>query len=120
MCVLHALRVDRDARSTAKVNVLIRHIVMWKLNEGEGRTREQNASVLKQKLEACRDAVPGIVHLEVGIATPGLDSTYDVVLVSDFTDKAALDAYQVHPAHQDVKAFLAPIREARQAVDYEL
>ena len=50
MCVLHALRADRDARSTAKVNVLIRHIVMWKLNEGEGRTREQNASVLKQKL----------------------------------------------------------------------
>nr|WP_231949972.1 Dabb family protein [Paraburkholderia caribensis] len=102
------------------MNVLIRHIVMWKLQAGEGRTREQNALVLKEKLEACRDAVPGIVHLEVGIATPGLDSTYDVVLVSDFTSKAALDGYQIHPVHQDVKAFLAPIREARQAVDYEL
>nr|WP_239483043.1 Dabb family protein [Paraburkholderia sp. C35] len=102
------------------MNVLIRHIVMWKLKDGEGRTLAENASVLKEKLEACRTAVPGILHLEVGIATPGLDSTYDVVLVSDFTDKAALEAYQIHPAHLEVKAFLGPIREARQAVDYEL
>ena len=93
---------------------------MWKLKDGEGRTREQNALVLKEKLEACRDAVPGILHLEVGIAGSGLDSTYDVVLVSDFTDKAALDGYQIHPLHLDVKTFLAPIREARQAVDYEV
>ena len=99
---------------------MIRHIVMWKFKESEGATREQNALMLKEKLEACRDAVPGIVHLEVGIAAPGLDSTYDVVLVSDFTDKAALEAYQVHPVHQLVKSFLAPIREARQAVDYEV
>jgi hypothetical protein len=41
-------------------------------------------------------------------------------LLCDFTDKAALDAYQVHPAHLLVKSFLAPIREARQAVDYEI
>ncbi|MBP0594709.1 Dabb family protein [Paraburkholderia sp. LEh10] len=93
---------------------------MWKLKETQGATRERSALQLKEKLEACRDAVPGIVHLEVGIAAPGLDSTYDVVLVADFTDKAALDGYQVHPAHQHVKAFLAPVREARQAVDYEI
>ncbi|MEI6002704.1 Dabb family protein [Paraburkholderia bengalensis] len=99
---------------------MIRHIVMWKFKQSDGATREQNALLLKQKLEACRGAVPGIEHLEVGIATPGLDSTYDVVLLCDFTDKAALDAYQVHPAHLLVKSFLAPIREARQAVDYEI
>lgn len=92
---------------------------MWKLKEtAEGATRAQNALKLKEKLEACRGIVPGILHLEVGVATPGLEATYDVVLVSDFVDQAALDAYQVHPTHEAVKHFIGAVREARQCVDY--
>jgi len=98
---------------------LIRHIVMWKLKESAGgATRAQNALKLKEMLDACRDIVPGILHLEVGLATPGLEATYDVVLVSDFADKAALDAYQVHPQHEQVKQFIGVVREARECVDY--
>jgi len=94
---------------------------MWKLKEtAEGATRAENAVKLKEKLEGCRNIVPGILHLEVGLAEPGLDSTYDVVLVSDFADKAALDAYQVHPTHEALKGFVAAVREARQCVDYEV
>ncbi|RQR30989.1 MULTISPECIES: Dabb family protein [unclassified Burkholderia] len=98
---------------------MIRHIVMWKLKESaEGGTRAQNALKLKEKLEGCRDLVPGILQLDVGIATPGLEATSDVVLVSDFTDQAALDAYQVHPVHQEVKKFIVAVAESRQCVDY--
>ncbi len=100
---------------------MIRHIVMWKLKEtAEGASREENALKLKEKLEGCRNIVPGILHLEVGLAKPGLESTYDVVLVSDFTDKAALDAYQVHPTHEALKSFVGAVREVRQCVDYEV
>jgi hypothetical protein len=100
---------------------VIRHIVMWKLKEhANGASRAQNAATLKEKLEACRDIVPGILHLEVGLATPDLDSTYDVVLVSDFADKAALDAYQVHPLHETVKQFIGTVRESRECVDYHV
>jgi hypothetical protein len=42
------------------------------------------------------------------------------VLVSDFDDKSALEAYQVHPKHQALKDFVAAIREERQCVDYEV
>lgn len=99
---------------------MIRHIVMWKLKDtAEGATLADNALKLKEKLEGCRHIVPGILALDVGIAKPGLDSTYDVVLVSDFTDKAALDAYQVHPTHEALKGFVAAIRDTRQCVDYE-
>jgi len=94
---------------------------MWKLKEtAEGATRAENAVKLKEKLEGCRDIVPGILHLEVGLAGPGLDSTYDVVLVSDFADKAALDAYQIHPTHEALKGFVGAVRDARQCVDYEV
>ncbi|AHI73034.1 stress responsive A/B Barrel domain protein [Burkholderia thailandensis USAMRU Malaysia  len=98
---------------------MIRHIVSWKLKESaEGATRAQNAQKLKEKLEACRGIVPGLLHLEVGLATPGLEATCDVVLVSDFADKAALDAYQVHPVHEAVKKFVGAVRESRECIDY--
>lgn len=88
--------------------------------EGIGRRRDasQNALKLKEKLEGCRDLVPGTLQIDVGVATPGLDATADIVLVSDFADKAALDAYQVHPVHQEVKKFVVAVAESRECVDY--
>jgi hypothetical protein len=100
---------------------VIRHIVVWKLKESaQGAAREENARKLKEMLEGCRDIVPGILNLEVGLAAPGLESTYDIVLVSDFADKAALDAYQVHPKHEALKSFAGAVRELRECVDYEI
>jgi Stress responsive A/B Barrel Domain len=90
---------------------VIRHIVMWKLFEqAEGATRA----------EACREIVPGILRLHVGIAQPGLESNCDVILDADFADKAALDAYQAHPTHEALKAFVGKIRESRHCVDFEV
>ncbi len=102
-----------------KGETVIRHIVMWKLKEtAEGATRAENVAKFKTLLEACRDLVPGTLHLEVGVAGEGLDSTYDLALLSDFADKAALDAYQIHPEHLVVKDFAKRVVESRQAVDY--
>jgi hypothetical protein len=40
---------------------MIRHIVMWKMKEeAGGATGAQNALLLKARLEACADLVPGI------------------------------------------------------------
>jgi hypothetical protein len=100
---------------------LLRHIVMWKLKESaEGASRAENAVKLKAKLESCRSIVAGQGHFEVGVAQPGYDATYDVVLVSDFDNKEALQAYQVHPKHVAIKDFVAAVREARQCLDYEV
>ncbi|WP_027796388.1 Dabb family protein [Paraburkholderia acidipaludis] len=98
---------------------MIRHIVMWQLKESaEGATREENLVKFKALLEGCRNLVPGTLHLEVGLAEPGLASTFDIALVSDFADKAALDAYQDHPDHVVVKQFAKAVTEGRQCVDY--
>ena len=104
---------------TEKVKPLIRHIVMWKLKESaEGATRAENVEKFKALLEGCRNLVPGTLHLEVGVAGPGLASTFDLVLVSDFVDQAALDGYQDHPEHLVVKQFAKLVVESRQCVDY--
>ncbi|MFX1672393.1 Dabb family protein [Paraburkholderia sp. A2WS-5] len=100
---------------------MIRHIVMWKFKESaEGATRAENLAKFKTMLEGCRNLVPGTLHLEAGLAEPGLASTFDLVLLSDFADRTALDAYQDHPDHQIVKDFARRVVEARQCVDYVL
>lgn len=100
---------------------MIKHIVFWKLKDhAEGNERAVNALKMKQLLDSCANLVPGMLTFEARLAEPGLEATYDVVLYSEFTDKAALDAYQDHPGHVAIKPFIGAIREARQCMDYEI
>ncbi len=100
---------------------MLKHIVMWKLKEqAEGADKATNAGKLKALLETCNNLVPGLLKLEASLATPGLEATYDVVLYMEFTDKAALDAYQDHPTHQAIKPFIGAVRSERQCMDYEV
>jgi len=100
---------------------MLKHIVMWKLKDhAEGADRAANAIEMKRRLDECANIVPGQIKFEVIIAQPGLEATYDVVLYSEFEDKAALDAYIKHPVHQAVVPFIGAIREGRQCMDYEI
>jgi quinol monooxygenase YgiN len=98
---------------------MLKHIVMWKLKEeAEGAGRSENAREMKRRLDECARIVPGILKFEVVLAQPGLEATYDVVLYSEFTDKAALEAYAGHPTHKALVPFIGAIREARQCMDF--
>ncbi len=100
---------------------MIKHIVFWKLKaHAEGANRVTNAAKMKAMLDACANLVPGILTFEAVLAQPGLEATYDVVLYSEFADKAALDAYQEHPDHVALKPFFGAVRESRQCMDYEI
>jgi hypothetical protein len=100
---------------------MLKHIVMWKLkDQAEGADRAANAREMKRRLDACAGIVPGMRKFEVAIAQPGLEATYDVVLYSEFDDKAALEAYAAHPVHQAVVPFIGAVRESRQCMDYEV
>jgi heme-degrading monooxygenase HmoA len=100
---------------------MIKHIVMWKLkDEAEGNDRLANAREMKRRLDECAHIVPGILAFEVTLAQPGLEATYDVVLYSEFEDRAALEAYATHPTHKALVPFIGAVREARQCMDYEV
>lgn len=100
---------------------MIKHIVMWKLKEhAEGADKAANMVKMKSMLDACAALVPGMLAFETALAQPGLESTYDVVLYSEFASKAALDAYQAHPDHVALKPFIGAVREARQCMDYAI
>jgi hypothetical protein len=100
---------------------MIKHIVMWKLkDQAEGADRAANAREMKRRLDECASIVPGQGTFEVVLAQPGLEATYDVVLYSEFADRAALQAYIDHPTHKAVVPFIGAIREGRQCMDYEV
>ena len=100
---------------------MIKHIVMWRLKDhAEGNDKTANAQLIKSKLEALRGQIEGVLAIEVGIDFSATEASADVVLYSEFTDRAALAAYQAHPAHQAVVAFIKEVVNTRHLVDYEV
>lgn len=97
---------------------MIKHIVMWKLRGATREERAGNAARLARSFQALRGRVPGLLHLEIGIDSSGVDYACDVVLYSEFESQAALDAYATHPDHLRVKQELGGMRVARHQVDY--
>jgi hypothetical protein len=100
---------------------MIRHVVMWTLKEqAEGADRATNGARVKERLESLRGRIPGMSRIEVGIDIGRTDASGDLVLVSDHDDRAALEAYQRHPDHVAMKAFIAAVTMQRRVVDYEV
>ncbi len=103
---------------------MIKHIVMWKLKEfAEGASKMENARKLKTRLEA----LPAMIMIkemqavEVGINCIPSEAAYDVVMYSEFEDKAALLAYQQHSEHRKlISEFLDKVRIDKKVVDYEV
>jgi len=99
---------------------VIKHIVMWRLkDQAQGNSRSANAELVKEKLEALAGRVPGLLAIEAGLDLGATEASADVVLYSEFESWAALDAYQGHPEHEAVKAFIGEVTEQRWVVDYE-
>ena len=99
---------------------MLHHIVMWQLPpNAERQPNAQNLIEAVRVLRSCAAITPGILRFEVAAAQPGLEATYDLVLNSSFTDRAALDAYQQHPDHNAIKPFMKAVVQSRQCMDYE-
>ncbi|HEX9021396.1 MAG TPA: Dabb family protein [Nitrospirota bacterium] len=99
---------------------MIKHVVMWKLKDfAEGADRARNAKRIKIELEALKNIIPQILHIEVGINSVESDASYDVVLYSVFKSEMDLETYLKHPDHRALADFIGRIREKRVVVDYK-
>ncbi len=97
---------------------MIKHIVFWNLlDEADGRTKKENAALIKAGLERLVGIVDGLVSMHVGEGFG--DSSWDLCLVSDFESKEALEAYQTHPDHMKVRELVKKVRTDRVLCDYE-
>ena len=97
----------------------IRHIVTWKMASTDAVERDTHAAGVATRLESLPAVIPEILSFEVGRNVLKGDN-FDVVLVSEFADPAALQRYVAHPAHQEVAAYIRSVVGARAAIDVEL
>ena len=92
---------------------MLTHLVFWTLKE---ENRAENARRIKAMLEALVGVIPGLLEMRVG---ENLNSgEWDLALCSRFESLEALHAYEIHPAHQKVRAFVSSVRTGRAAVDF--
>ena len=101
---------------------MIKHIVFFCLaDNAEGKSKIENAKIIKFELENLKNIIPEILKIEVGINCPNTPKTdYDIALYSEFESFKTLDAYQEHPEHKRVAAYIGKVRINRAAVDYEV
>ncbi|QPC80661.1 Dabb family protein [Phototrophicus methaneseepsis] len=94
---------------------MLKHVVMFRFKEDKEATAEE----LKRRLLALPPQIDVIKGFEVGINLVASARAYDLVLISDFESLKDMQAYQVHPAHQEVGKYTSQVSESIVAVDYE-
>lgn len=97
---------------------MIKHIVMFKLR-GTAAERLAASQAFSDALMALPAEIPCLAAMEVGInANPA--EQWDVVLTATIDTMENVAVYAAHPAHVAAAAIIAPLRECRACVDYEV
>ena len=94
---------------------MLTHIVVWKYRaDVEQAVREEHVN----RLRRLPSLIPEVSAFQVGTDVLRLPRSYDTGLVATFRDRAALDAYTVHPEHILVANFGRNISEHVVSVDF--
>jgi len=95
---------------------MLTHIVIWKYRaDVEPEVREDHVRMLRSLASVIKE----VESLEVGFDVVKLPRSFDTGLVATFHDRAALEAYTVHPDHIKVAAFGRAISEQVASVDFD-
>ncbi|PYS48863.1 MAG: stress responsive protein [Acidobacteria bacterium] len=94
---------------------MLTHIVIWKYRaDVEQAVRDEHVA----RLRRLASIIPGVLRLNVGFDVLSLPRSYDTGLVATFRDRAALEAYTVHPEHIMVADMGRNISEHIASVDF--
>ena len=94
---------------------MLTHIVIWKYRaDVEQAVRDEHLN----RLRRLASLIPAIEEFRVGADVLGLPRSYDTGLVATFRDRAALEAYTVHPEHVLVADLGRNISEHVASVDF--
>ena len=94
---------------------MLTHVVLFKFMP---ETTGEQAAQLEAGLKSLPPLISEILEFRVGRDVIHSERSYDLGLVSSFADQAALQRYQVHPAHQAVVALVKTLCAGVVAVDF--
>ncbi|MDF2789930.1 MAG: stress protein [Neobacillus sp.] len=97
---------------------MVEHIVLLKFSTTT--TKEQKEELIRRTLEL-KNVIPGIMDIQQGFNFSNRSQGYEIGLTVRFEDKASLDNYGPHPAHQEIVTYLKEIgMEDSIIVDFHL
>jgi Stress responsive A/B Barrel Domain len=85
----------------------------WKPGVDEPQKQRVQSEILK-----LQGQIPGLLETYVGANASTRGHGYELGGVMKFTDKAAMDAYQIHPEHVKLLQWLLPLIDPLE-VDFE-
>lgn len=95
---------------------MLTHLVLIKLQDP---TAETMASVV-EKLGTMDGKISELRGLEAGADMVRSPRSYDIALITRFDSLADMEAYQVHPYHQnEILPFLRSVMSEAKVVDFE-
>lgn len=98
----------------------IRHVVAWKLNAVDPAQRAEHTEQISEALRSLLPIIPEIESMTIGKNALFPKDNFDMVLVADYADEQALNAYVEHPDHRRVAGFIRPLVRERACVDFEV
>ncbi len=100
---------------------MIRHVVMWKFkHEAEGKTREENMAIVRERLYALLPIIPELKKMEIGSDISHTDMSMDLMLLTEFESVADMKIYANHPEHVKVSSYVRKVIETRVVLDAEI
>ena len=94
---------------------MLTHIVCWKYKpEITAETKKEHIA----KLNDLPNHIPNIVSLKAGADILHLERSFDTGLVAVFEDQESLEAYSIHPVHQEIIVFTREIVQKAVSVDF--
>ena len=97
---------------------MVEHILLLRWND---KTSLEAIDRAMAELRGLKEKIPGILDLTSGTNFSERAKGFTHGMVFRFKDRAALEAYIMHPEHQRVvQTFLNPIRADTLVFDYEV
>lgn len=97
---------------------MIKHVVMLKF-KGSPEEKKDIATRFMEALIQLPCEIPQLKSIDVGLNMNPSES-WDLVLTATADSLEDVAIYSAHPAHQAAVAIIAPYKEDRACVDYEI
>ena len=94
---------------------MITHIVTFKMRDAS----PAHLADCKARLDGLVGKVPSLRSMVVGVNVVESPRAHHLGLIATFDDLEGLQAYQVHPDHEEVTTYLRSHAETTAAVDFE-
>lgn len=101
---------------------MIKHIVLWKLDDSYATAEKDAIKIaLRKKLLDLKEEINVLIYIEIYENNPeASEKNYDILLDTNFNSMEDLAVYQEHPSHQKVLKYVKTLKVQRAAIDYSL